>query len=332
MLLAPHSRQWFLSFLLGSPGFYLALFGLIIDDDRRINAQAEPTQKSYTALAFSPDGKELWGGFAGGIEIRSWPDGRLTDQRSIPMSQVTDLKFSSDGLRVAVAGGNPAVKGQVEIWTRGTKQKEQSWEPHKDVVYQIAWSPKGDRLVTASHDGTCQVLDSQTGKTLVRYPGHSRSVLAVTFLGNDSQIASTGIDQSIQVWDSSQGKTIRAMDNHIAPVNDLAFQPTQKQTPGILASAAEDRTIRLWQPTIGRLLRFVRLDSIPRVIRWNPEGNRIWVGCDDGSLRVLDPENLKTMGAYPGKGERITGLALSPDGKKMVIASEKGIRFQDLKE
>jgi WD40 repeat protein len=122
------------------------------------------------------------------------------------------------------------------------------------------------------------------------------------------------------------------MDNHIAPATDLAFQPTQKQTPGILASAAEDRTIRLWQPNIGRLLRFARLDSIPRVIRWNPDGNRIWAGCDDGSLRVLDPESLKTIGTYPGKGERITGLALSPDGKKMVIASEKGLRMQDLKE
>ena len=36
----------------------------------------------------------------------------------------------------------------------------------------------------------------------------------------------------------------------------------------MVASASADRTIRIWQPTIGRLVRYVRLEAEPLSIAW----------------------------------------------------------------
>ena len=65
------------------------------------------------------------------------------------------------------------------------------------------------------------------------------------------------------------------------PITSIAFDPDGKSVlrPGdhvlpMVASASEDKTVRLWQPTIGRMVRFSKLKSEPLDADWLPDGSR----------------------------------------------------------
>ena len=75
-------------------------------------------------------------------------------------------------------------------------------------------------------------------------------------------------------------------------------------------TVSEDRTVRFWQPTIGRMVRFVRLKkTVPLAVRWTPQGDRIVTVGTDGRFRVIDPETVTVLHNAPA----IIGWAYSVD-------------------
>jgi WD40 repeat protein len=280
-----------------------------------------------TAAAFAPDGKQVVVGSQDGVAVYSWPDLKPVSRVKVELAHVHDLVFSPDGKTLLAAGGSPAEEGAVEVlsWPDGKRvRRVAEW---KDLVYRVTWSPDGSLWAVASADGTCRVSASDSGKQLVKYEGHSRAVLAVVFLPDGKTAVSAGVDQTLQVWDATTGKHVRTLDNHTNTVNDLAVRPhADKDKPPVLASIGEDRTVRLWQPTTGRLMRFTRLESVPRAVVWSPDGTRLLVGCNDGKVRVLDPDTLEVASTAKGLDDRVHTLIHDPKGKSRVLVGGAGIR------
>jgi WD40 repeat protein len=207
-------------------------------------------------------------------------------------------------------------------------------EEHKDLVYRVAFSPDGSRWATASADSTCRVFAADTGKLVARFDGHSRPVLALAFFPDGKTIGSVGVDQTLQLWEvpsarpegfAPSGKHVRTLDNHTSAVNDVAVCPTSPANAPIVASVGEDRTVRLWQPLTGRLMRFTRLESAPRVVAWTAKGDRLLVGCNDGKLRVLDFDTLDVVAEKPGLEGRIHALVPAPKSEREVLLGGAGV-------
>lgn len=272
------------------------------------------------AAVFTPDGKQVVLGSQAGIEIRSWPELKPASRLNTELTHVHDLAFSPDGKTLLVAGGSPAKSGAVEMRSWPDGKLIRTVAEHKELVYRDAWSPDGSHWATASADTICRVYSSTTGKLVARSEGHSRPVLALAFLPDGKQIVSVGVDQTLQLWEAATGKPIRTRDNHTAAVNDVAVCPAQEaDAPPVVATVGEDRTVRLWQPTTGRLMRFTRLDSVPRIVAWSSNGERLLVGCNDGKLRVLDVETLDLIHEEQGLEGRIHALAPNPGAEREVL-------------
>lgn len=283
-----------------------------------------------TAAAFTPDGKSVLVGSQAGIEVRSWPELKVTGRLRTELAHVHDLAFAPDGRSLLATGGAPAAAGVVEVWGWPGGNLVRRAAGHTDLVYRVAWAPDGSRWATASADHTCRIHAADTGEVLVRYEGHSRPVLAVAFLPDGKAVVSAGVDQTLQVWTAEAGKPVRTLDNHVGPVNDVAVRPSAAaDAPAVVASVGDDRTVRLWQPTIGRLVRFARLPSKPLAVAWAPAGDRLVVGCADGRLRILDPDTLAVTGEKTGLGGRVYCVVPNPEAGRGLLAGGMGVGRYD---
>jgi WD40 repeat protein len=284
-----------------------------------------------TAAAFSAEGSAILLGSQRGIQVRSWPLADVSRDDALSGSElrhVHDLKFSPDGRWLLAAGGNPAESGMIELWRWPERQCEHRIAGHADLVYQVAWSSDGATFVTAAADGRCRVFDATTGQERAEFTGHSGAVTTVTFV-DDQTIASGDVQNVIRLWNAADGSTRRTLDQHLKPVTDLALRPTlvseSPKGPLMLASASEDRTVRLWQPGIGRLVRFKRLPSVPRTMAWSADGRQLAAGCDDGVVRVLDPDTLQIIREQQLAAGRVLELALHPLSSELLAAGTTGV-------
>jgi WD40 repeat protein len=286
------------------------------------NASAAPP---ITAAAFTPGGKQVLIGSQSGIEIRSWPDLKTVASIKTDLLNVHDLSFSPDGKTLLAAGGSPGERGTVEVFSWPAAERLRTISEHSDLVYRVTWSPDGKNFATAGADGICRVFALETGNSRIRYEGHSRAVLAIIYVPDGKGIVSAGVDQTLQLWDSNSGKPLRTLDNHLASVNDLAVRPGSKpDAPPVVVSVSDDRTVRLWQPTIGRLMRFARVDSPPRCVAWSADGQQILVGCNDGTLQSIDPESIAVTNLSTKFAGRIHVVLAGTPGQWMIGGETKG--------
>ena len=282
---------------------------------------AEPP---ITAAAIAPDGKHIVIGSQSGVEVWSWPELTVGGRLKTDLSHVHDLAFAPDGRTLLAAGGSPGTSGAVEEWSWPDTKLVRRASDHKDLVYRVAWSPDGSKWASSSADHVCRVHATETGKLVAKYEGHSRPVLAIAFLPDGRTVVSAGVDQSLQVWRADTGEHVRTLDNHIGAVNDLAVRPVlSADAPPVVVSVGDDRTVRLWQPTIGRLMRFTRLPTKATAVAWSPAGDRLLVGGADGRLRVFEPDRLESVTQTAGLDGPVYTLVVA--GGEVVIGGA-GVR------
>ena len=89
----------------------------------------------------------------------------------------------------------------------------------------------------------------------------------------------------------------------------------------MLASAGTDATIRIWQPGIGRLVRFLRLESPPTCLLWDSSGEAILVGCEDGTVLAIDPDTVEVMAREKLCDDWIYSLAWRTNGRLLAGTS-----------
>src|SRR5947208_3316725 len=93
---------------------------------------------------------------------------------------------------------------------------------HQEVVVSVAFSPRGDRLLTGSQDWKVRVWDAARGKELYRLPrvGH---VSYAAFSPNGDRLLTGSQDKSARLWDA-EGNELRKLV-HDGPVLRVAFSP-----------------------------------------------------------------------------------------------------------
>lgn len=248
------------------------------------------------------------------------------------IEKIYAIRVSADGKSVAVVGGTPAELGVIEIYSLPGFEKTHRLAQFDDIATDVAWI-SNDEIVACSMTGECSVfrLDQESSDQGKPHPiqVHSKGVLAVAGL-MDGQVISCGLDSTIRIWQPNQPQDAQVLNNHLSAVNDFDVRPqADKNTLQTIVSASDDGTVRFWQPTIGRMLRFVRLESIPTCVIWNHDGTLAIAGCRDGAIRVIDPTTAKVVRTINGSGW-IHCLAPGIDNNRVFVGGEHGISIAEL--
>jgi WD40 repeat protein len=283
---------------------------------------APNSQPPITCVTFTPDGQSVIVGSQAGLSVLRWPD--LAQQKTIEtvLVNIHDLAFSPDGTTLAVAGGTPSEEGLIEFLAWPSGESSFVLSGHKDSVMSVVWIDNAT-LASSSLDHDILVWDATSHEIKQRITGHSRGVSSLCFLPESNILVSAGLDQNLRVWQLPAGELIRTLNNHTREIHQIALRPGHEGLP-MIASVANDRTVRLWQPTIGRMVRFTRLDSNPLAVAWLPSGTHFAVACEDGHVRLIDPDTLEILQDTPAVDGWAYSLAVHPTDGSLLVGGQHG--------
>lgn len=306
------------------------------------------------AVAFSPDNKLLASGSYGQVAVWDVPSARPVKVLTNVLGAVNDLKFSPDGTILAVAGGQPSAKGDLRLYQVADWKLLAVLRGHDDVVFSMAFSHDGTRLVSASFDHTVRVWDVTSRQPLRSFTYHSDFVYAVAFSPDGKYLASAGKDRVVNLVNADSGKSVFTFSGMEQDVMALAYSPDGKSIvssgfeAGIywwnpttgeraklqgghgvavhelafskdgkrLVSAGADRTVRVWDGTTGTALKSLAVGSIAYAVAISPNNKLIASGSFDGLTRLWDEATGRHLVTFLTlAGEgEPEWLALTPEG------------------
>lgn len=276
-----------------------------------------------TAVAFSPHGDVVITVSQAGLRILSWPELRPQKTVKAAAANLHCLGFSPNGKLLAIGGGHPSEDGVVQVYSWPELESIATFDDHFDSVRAVVWQ-NDRRLLSASIDREIKRWDiERQGQAIGTLQGHSRAVTAMVLLRDGKSLVTAGVDQSVRVWNVDTAKLIRSLNQHTKPIHDLALRPAREGLP-MVATAAGDRTIRFWQPTIGRMVRYVRLDATPLSIAWLPDASQIVAACTDGQIRIVDPDEVQVTHTIPAVSGWAYAVAIHPSGDSIAVGGADG--------
>ena len=98
---------------------------------------------------------------------------------------------------------------------------------HDGLVYAMAYSPDGSRLVLGSAypNTTVGLWDAATGRLIAVSPQHKNTGNWVAFSPDGRRIVSASQDQTAWLWDGVTGQTVAPLRGHTESVWNAIFSP-----------------------------------------------------------------------------------------------------------
>ncbi|WP_437928033.1 protein kinase [Sorangium sp. So ce291] len=189
---------------------------------------------------------------------------------------------------------------------------------HPDIVLYAAYSPDGNRIVTACSDATARVWNADgTGEPMV-LRGHGDRVSSAAFSPDGKRIATGSFDRTVRVWNADGTGEPVVLRGHTDTIAFVAFSPDGTR----IVTASGDRTARVWNADgSGQPLVVGRHEDVLYSAAFSPDGRRIVTASGDETARVWNADGSGKPLVLRGHEARITAASFSPDGKRILTAS-----------
>ena len=198
---------------------------------------------------------------------------------------------------------------------------------HSDVVYSAQFSPRGQKIVTASWDGTARLWDAGSGKPMGQPMKHQGRVFSAQFSPDGQRIVTASADQTARLWDAISGKPVGQPMTHEGMVNSAQFSPNGQR----IVTASADKTARLWDGTSGKPVgEQMEHEDVVNSAQFSPDGQRVVTILEDKTAWLWEVTSGKPLGEPIKHQDVVNSANFSPDGQRIATASwDKTARLWD---
>jgi len=182
---------------------------------------------------------------------------------------------------------------------------------------KVAISPDGFKVATQMSRGPLRIWDIDSGKLIREIDLESQQVSQMVFGPDNQTLAVGGFDHVINVWDTAPGERKWQLNGHEGIIRGLAFSGDGSK----LASGDDANSAKVWDLVEGRELHSFR-SSGPNFVAgtratffgvcFSPDGKRLATGCSNRWIEVFDITSPRSITAWTGHSDQITGLAYIP--------------------
>jgi WD40 repeat protein len=284
------------------------------------------------SVAFTPDGRYLLSGNAGGQggetarwEVSTGLRGEPTLRHANGQGWVEGLAVSPDGAFVYTVDAQNQV---VHRWEAATGKEVGVTGRHGDELRCLALSPDGRRLLTGSASYkkpplgcSARLWDAATGAPIGAPMTHAGFVQGIAFSPDGKTVLTGSSDRTTRLWDAATGEPLGPPQTHAAQVWAVAFHPVGKT----VLTGGGDRNAQRWDlATWRRLGPPLEHDGEVNSVGFTRNARLIVTASLDGTARLWHPETGKQVGPSLTHGRGVHQAVCAPDGATLATCSDDG--------
>ena len=282
----------------------------------------------FDDVVFSPDGQTLISSDSNN-NVLMWDVKTGTVRKPLTGNRyyyygLQRFLFSPDGQTLAGAGYN-----EVALWDLKTGELLQSLIGHSGWIYDVAFSPDGLTLASASsQDGTINFWDVNTGEIRQTITGHVNHGYCLS-LSPDGQTLASGGGRYIYLWDMDTRTLHQTFNAYTVLVRGISFSP-DGQT---IASAGQGSSVWLLDANSGSLLwELIGHEGNYGVnsVTFSPDGKTLASGGDDDTIRLWNVNTGTLQQTLTGHRGPVRTVLFSPDGQTLASQSDSEVYLWDV--
>ncbi|MEK6324286.1 MAG: WD40 repeat domain-containing protein [Acidobacteriota bacterium] len=239
-----------------------------------------------SSLTHSPDGRWIASAYTDRT-LRIW-DSEKGSESSVLVGHaelINSCAFSADGSLLVSCS-----QDCITAWEIHLSLADDRPTAHADEVTTCSYSPDGLRFVSFSRDGASKTWDAESGSEIRALQTRLPRTTECAWSSNGNEILGRSQDLQLKTWSAATGDELSCAAGEWRPLRGSAYSPQGRL---LVMKSAEETTDTVWRSAYR-------------------------------SLRIWDAQSGVAIDSLVAHSGEVADCAFSPDGKKIVSASEDG--------
>jgi len=311
-----------------------------VDDARRVMIPKTYDQlPAITSVSLDPSGKRAAVTGRSEAIVVELADGKIVHRLPTESDWLSHVEFSPDGKLIAVAGGTPALFGEVRFFDAATGKLAGSRRVGNDTFFRGGFAPDGRSIALGGADGAVYLVPVDEKAPVRRFELHSDWVVDVAFTPDGARLATAGRDKTTKIADVKTGELLRTVDTSLERTNAVVVDDALAVSAGLTRSVTGYQLSVALQNVevsgagngarpVSRREQYVKNFEAPpgEVLDLALSGDRklLAVAGRFGEVRLFTSADQKRAGAVTKVTAPVYAVALDREGKRLVAGGKSG--------